>query len=369
MRLIDAAKNGTIAVGAGGSVWVWGCGGAGHRGPYPLRREDAGLRCRAVQVPDFYGAVAVAHGLDHYVALKGDGTVWTWGKSSNSSGALGIGDMKPLPKYAPNQVPGLTGIVAIDAAINVSMALKSDGTVWAWGHNASYNLGDGTRVRRKSPVQVQGLTKKITAISIRTGAPYAVAADEGGEVWAWGGRARVKPVKTHGLRNIVAVDVSTVPIALDKDGAVWEFGHRVNPYTTEMQDRYAPGKVPGLPKIIAIASGATHCLALAENGEVWSWGRDNRADQLGDAKRRKHEDCMKPALARTGCFCVAIAAGNAYSTAVGLDGHALTWGNKLGRADGKIEEGFATVWGHAFRTDIRRGQDPEFRPFILFLFR
>ena len=66
---------------------------------------------------------------------------------------------------------------------------------------------------------------------------------------------------------------------------------------------------------------------------------------------------------------LAIAAGGEHSAAIAEDGHALTWGEGIARADMQTDDGYATVWGHTFRTDIRMGQDPEFAPFILFLFR
>src|SRR5437763_12524217 len=73
----------------------------------------------------------IAAGMDHCLWLKGDGTVWAWGR--NSSGQLGSGNGTHL---TPAKVSGLAGVVAIAGGGYHSLALKGDGTVWAWGYAA-----------------------------------------------------------------------------------------------------------------------------------------------------------------------------------------------------------------------------------------
>lgn len=94
--------------------------------------------------------VAVAAGPQHNLALRSDGTVWAWG--SNQSGQLGDGTTIARP--TPVQVTGLADVVAVAAGQYYSLALKSDGTVWAWGQNHDGLLGDGTTTDRLRPVQV-----------------------------------------------------------------------------------------------------------------------------------------------------------------------------------------------------------------------
>ena len=103
----------------------------------------------------------VVVGVNHALALKADGTVWAWG--DNSYGELGIGSLAPF--YFPTQVTALSSAQAVSAGYNFSVALGSDGTVWSWGYNVYGQLGDGTTTQRNSPVQVPGLTG-ITAISV-----------------------------------------------------------------------------------------------------------------------------------------------------------------------------------------------------------
>ena len=93
-------------------------------------------------------------GSAHSVALKNDGTVWAWGE--NYAGQLG--DATTTDRTMPVQVSGLSGIKAISVGYVHNLALKSDGTVWAWGSNNFGQLGDGTHTSRLTPVRVSGLS-------------------------------------------------------------------------------------------------------------------------------------------------------------------------------------------------------------------
>ena len=94
-------------------------------------------------VSSLSGVTAVSGGSSYSLALKNDGTVWAWG--SNSSGQLGTGNT--TNSKVPVQVPSLSGVIAIAAGTSGlnyhSLALKADGTVWAWGDNNYGQLGTG----------------------------------------------------------------------------------------------------------------------------------------------------------------------------------------------------------------------------------
>ena len=89
-------------------------------------------------------AQQVVAGSYHTLALRQDGTVWAWGQ--NSYGQLGDGTS--MQRTNPVRVPGLSGVVALAAGQYHSLAVKSDGTVWAWGYNLNGQLGDGTTTQR-----------------------------------------------------------------------------------------------------------------------------------------------------------------------------------------------------------------------------
>ena len=108
--------------------------------------------------------IAIASGREYCVALRNDGTVWTWGR--NFEGQLGIGTWgggthrnSPAQVVDPSDPTGyLTAVEAIAAGEKYTLAIKSNGTLWAWGENNRGQLGDGTTTAKNIPVQVTGLT-------------------------------------------------------------------------------------------------------------------------------------------------------------------------------------------------------------------
>lgn len=113
------------------------------------------------------------------MALKSDGTLWAWG--ANSEGSLGDGTT--TQRESPVQVIDLTGVVTIAAGVSHSLAIKSDGTAWAWGSNNGGALGDGTTTDRTSPVQVSDLSE---VVSMAGGSAYSLAVTANGTLWTWG---------------------------------------------------------------------------------------------------------------------------------------------------------------------------------------
>jgi alpha-tubulin suppressor-like RCC1 family protein len=104
------------------------------------------------------GITAIAAGDDHSLALAADGSLWAWG--GNSTGQLGDGTTTrrrtPVLVSTPT---GFSGVVAIRGGDGFSLALLADGTVWAWGTNSSGQVGDGTAAGvRRTPVRVRGLS-------------------------------------------------------------------------------------------------------------------------------------------------------------------------------------------------------------------
>ena len=123
---------------------------------------------------------ALAAGSSHLLTLRQDGTVWAWGENSRGQSS-GHGTAKS--SQAPVQVQGLSQVTALAVGSSHSVALREDGTVWAWGNNSRGQLVYGTNLSRKAPVQVMGLSR-ITAVV--AGAQYTLALREDGTVWAWG---------------------------------------------------------------------------------------------------------------------------------------------------------------------------------------
>ena len=130
-----------------------------------------------LQVSSLSQVIAVAAGDFHSLAVKADGTLWSFGQ--NGSGQLGNGTT--TFSTVPVQVTSLAGVVEVAGGSSHSLALMSDGTVWAWGLNTSGQLGNGTTASSSVPVQVSGLTGVLT---IAAGSFHSMALKSDGTVWA-----------------------------------------------------------------------------------------------------------------------------------------------------------------------------------------
>ncbi len=193
-----------------GSVVAWGENDEGQLGNGP-RGSSKSLgtypkpSITPTRVTDLADVIAVEAGRKHAIALRKDGTVWAWGVRDD--GAVGDGDAKPAGSLrvvgatAPVQVRGLTGITRIAAGPTHNMALTRDGKVLSWGSNSTGELGVGTRTTGWRPAEVTGL-ENIVAIAAGSGAgTYGVSAAvrQDGTLWVWGSGSSA--MMGNGVRN------------------------------------------------------------------------------------------------------------------------------------------------------------------------
>ena len=329
---IDNAQHHVISLKADGTVWGWGDNSFGQ-----LSTGDIGgncgptsyARCTPIQLKDpndpsgfitNVEAVATSGGVligGSSFFIKEDGSVW--GVGSNADGQLGIGTVGgPCGNYSN---PGssycypvrvkisfseyLTEVVSMTAGGSSVIVQKADGTVWSWGRNNLGQLGDGTQVRKLSPVQV-ALTG-VAAIKTSSAASMALLKD--GTVWTWGSNGNYtlgnstststlnlhpkqvelkvlagQPIQY--LTNIIAVDLSDYrAVALRADGTVWSWGSGYNgDGSSGSQGKAVQVKTSDteyLENVISIkAGGQYNSLALKSDSSVWAWG-DNYFGQSG----------------------------------------------------------------------------------------
>lgn len=286
---ISAGDSFSLALKSDGTLWTWGSNSKGQLG---LGTITDGLA--PVQVGAGTAWTAIAAGYDHAAALRNDGTLWAWG--GNESGQLGQGaaadHISPavLSSHVPVQVPG-TNWSAVTAGgssqsylVNISgidvlrvggytVALKSDGTLWAWGENIHGQLGDGTNYNmawggagtyplngheandRLVPNQI-GTDTDWSSIS--TGAGHSVALKSDGTLWAWGLNVNGQLANGNpGMNNLMPLPVGA--------------------------DTYLPYILPKQPWT-AISAGGYQTLALRGDGTLWAWGW-NGSGQLGDGTK------------------------------------------------------------------------------------
>ena len=290
-------------------------------------------------------AIQIVAGYDS-LALKSDGTVWTWGGSSISLVNNGIPKQVTeltnvimitrenlalksdgsvwswrLPDDIPERVINLSNVTMIASGKSHHLALKMDDTVWAWGKNDDGQLGDGTNIDSNIPVQVLGLSH---IIKIAAGTSHSIALKDNGTVWAWGANNKGQlgdgtsssknlPVQVLGLSHVTNFSAGfNQCLAVDDDGTIWEWGN----------SNYTPDLVQNISNVSKVSVGSSHYLALKNDNTVWAWG-SNSYGQLGDGTNiNKNFPTQVPGLSHV----THISAGEYYSLIIKDDGTIWAFG-------------------------------------------
>lgn len=184
--LCEPMGTGVAQAATGGAVVAWGFQeygalGDGSRG---ISRSTA----KPVTGPEAgSGVVAVAAGAYHSLALKSDGTVLAWGRGDG--GTLGDGDLNQHYRSTPAQVSGLgpgSGVVTVATGGYHNLALRSDGTVLAWGTNWQGQLGTGPdRLLEGTPMVVSGLGPGSGVVALAAGPYNSMAVRADGSLLTW----------------------------------------------------------------------------------------------------------------------------------------------------------------------------------------
>jgi alpha-tubulin suppressor-like RCC1 family protein len=278
---------GAAALMSDSTLWAWGAGTSGQLG----EGTSAVDRSSPVQIGSLATWSIVVRGGAHTLAIKTDGTLWAWG--AGTSGQLGEG--ATTSRSSPVQVGSLTTWSAIAAGGVSSHAIKTDGTLWGWGNNGSGQLGDGTTTSRSSPVQVGSLTtwSRISAgISTVTNYTHVLAIKTDGTLWGWG---------RNGFGQVG--DVSTT--------------HRSSPVQIGTATNWAD-----VSASVSSALGKNHSVALKNDGTLWAWGY-NYYGQIGDNSQSNRSSPVQVGSLTTWS---AIAAGGSSSHALKNDGTLWAWG-------------------------------------------
>lgn len=290
----------------------------------------------------------------HSVAFRNNSAV-AWGY--NGYGQLGEKDKSTTNSNVPVPVIGVAGLAGIAAGGTHTLAFKNMSGVWAWGNNGFGQLGDGTTTARTTPVQVKTngtgnpLLTGVTAVA--AGGNHSLALDNGA-VWAWGNNANgqlgIPSVSTSNVAVQVPSPLTGSPfsditavaaggnfsLALDTSGIVWAWGSnaqgQLGRSPTATLSSNTPLPVDGITgKVIAIAAGGSHGLALTDDGTVWAWGY-NGFGQLGtSATTTPFRSTPLPLAGFTGLTTSSagmfpIAAGLDHSLALKNDGTLWAWG-------------------------------------------
>ena len=268
-----------------GTLWVWGKNNDGQLG-----QSNTTQRSSPVQVPGTQWKYC-ATGAALTAATRSDGTLWTWG--NNTNGELGLGNKTQYS--SPKQVGSGTdwGINArgkLSAGAYHIVAVKTDGTLWAWGANGSGGLGQSNTTEYSSPKQIPGTQWNIGAADIEK----SMSIKTNGQMWAWGknqhGQLGIdwgtnycsSPRQVAGTWDCANFG-DDMGMGIKSDGTLWAYGVNTNGQMGQNTT------TPGISSPIQVGSAtdwmkdndsAVSCsgntmIALKADGTIWAWGLNN----------------------------------------------------------------------------------------------
>jgi alpha-tubulin suppressor-like RCC1 family protein len=306
-QAVAAGFRHTVALGTDGTLWAWGDNYIGQLGNGTYTRTNTPQR-----IGNDTNWQAIAAGFEHAVALRADGTLWAWG--NNSVGQLGIGTFTtnyPFGINTPQRIGTNSGWQAISAGVAHTVALRTDGTLWAWGANQLGQLGIGTFTTNDVPSGLntpQQIGTDADWQAVAAGSSHTVALRLDGTLWAWGdnyhGQLGIGTFSTndpHGINtpqqvgsdtNWQAVAASWHTVGLRTDRTLWAWGNNdqgqlgIGTFNTSYpwgnpSSTNTPQRVGTATNWQASAVSENHTVAMRADGTLWAWGYNGRG-QLGN---------------------------------------------------------------------------------------
>ena len=251
--------NGGMVTKTDGTLWMWGKNTVGEYGD-----NSTTNRSSPIQIPGTTWSANFDAANNNRFSIKTDGTLWAWGR--NGAGSLGLnqGSYPATSISSPTQIPGTTW-AQVDAGDECTIAVKTDGTLWSWGYNTNGRLGQNNTTNRSSPTQIPGTTWSTSQHHVSGGAGFGAAIKTDGTLWMWGknhqgqlGLNSVTSPSNHGLSSPVQVPGTTwsrikvsgskaESYALKTDGTLWSWGYNNKGQLghNDVAMRSSPTQIPG----------------------------------------------------------------------------------------------------------------------------
>ncbi len=288
---VSSGGGATFAVKSDGTLWAWGSGYLGNGSDTTSETP--------VQVGTDTDWSQVSGGGGFTVAIKQDGTLWAWGY--NALG--GLGDGTTTSQASPEQIGSATDWQQVSAGLDHVVALQTNGTLWSWGYNGQGQVGNGTTTEQNSPVQIGTATDwtDVTAGHFPGGScpsgclDFSLAVASNGTLWAWGDNSdgelgdgtttnQLSPEQIGtgtDWSQVSGGDLSTV--ALQNNGTLWAWGNNsdgeLGDGTTTNES--SPEQIGTATDWTQVSAGQDFTMALQNNGTLWAWG-NNSDGELGD---------------------------------------------------------------------------------------
>jgi alpha-tubulin suppressor-like RCC1 family protein len=360
--------NHSVVVRCNGKTYAWGANDKGQLGTGTNANSNVPLAVDTSGILKGKSIVQVAMNRKRSLALDAEGHIYMWGQRDSGETKNSRLGGNPLP-VAVDTTGILKGkkIIAIAAGGVFDMALDSKGKVYTWGSGIALGNGSDANSQSTSPVAVDttGVLKGKKIVAIAAGNSHAVALDDKGLVYTWGSNAygQLGNTSVSGSAGTpVLVDTSfylsdkkiiaiaagtnhTLAVALDGTAYAWGANNLGQLGNGNYNNQNTPDAVynigvMGGKKIIAVAGGENHSLALTDDGMVYAWGSNSKG-QLGRPGRLSNVPvAVEFSGASANRHFIGIAAGNSHSLALADDGKVFSWGsNSDGQLGNNTEEG------------------------------
>jgi alpha-tubulin suppressor-like RCC1 family protein len=332
----SAGSGYSVALKSDGSLWTWGYSVNGQLGESGRANTKIPVRVGT----DTW--LAVSAGIKHVLAIKSDGTLWAWG--DNDKGQLGNG-YYGITYNLLQKISSDTTWVSVSAGDSHSHAIKSDGTLWAWGRNYWGELGDGFTADKYVPTKIGAATDWAT---VSAGAYHCVGLKKDGSLWAWGDNVwgqrgdnttDLKP--TQGPTQIGAATgwlsaraEWAHSYAIKSDSTLWAWGNSL-PGTfgngTSLSSNPTPTQI-GSSTYLAAAPGYNHSLAVKSNGSLWGCG----SNEYGQTGTQSSSTLLYLTKVGSDSSWLSVSASMVHSLAIKSDGSLWAWGDNI---DGELGDG------------------------------
>jgi alpha-tubulin suppressor-like RCC1 family protein len=277
----SAGAQSSSGVRTNGTAWGWGCNGQGRLGDNSIVNKSSPVSV----VGGFTDWCQTSTGY-HSLGVRQNGTAWAWGLGTCGR----LGDNSTVSKSSPvSVVGGFTDWCQVSAGFDQSVAIRQNGTAWAWGSGLCGRLGDNSIVNKSSPVSVVGGFTDWCQVSAGSSL-HILGVRENGTAWGWG------------------------------DGSSGRIGDNT------VTNKSSPvSVVGGFTDWCQVSASSAHSLGVRQNGTAWAWGAGN-CGGLGDNTVTNKSSPVSVVGGFTD-WCQVSVGGQFFSVGIRLNGTAWAWGN------------------------------------------
>lgn len=281
-NIIKSGNNFNAMIKNDGTLWVWGNNDKGQLG----NGEDglSSFEEEPIQVLDGTTWSNLSCGSRFVMAIRSDGTLWAWGENVDLGNGTNIDDSN-----VPIQISSDTDWSEVACGDEHALLIKNDGSLWSWGINNNGSLGNGSMFTPNLVPTRIGTDNDWQSIS--AGNNHSLAIRNNGTLWSWGigplgytSSSQLTPRQVGNDTNWGQVDASNgdFSLGIKTNGTLWSWGNNTFGQLgdTTFNNRMTPVQIGSDTNWEFVSGGAIHSTALKTDGTVWSWGSNSRG-QLG----------------------------------------------------------------------------------------